>query len=113
MSDRPVIFVIGGPGSGKGTQCAKIVEKYVLSCFILELISRADIFRYGFCHLSTGDLLRDEVNSGSERGQRLNAIMKSGQLVPLQEVLALLKDAIEKNPTAKGFLIDGYPREVC
>jgi len=87
--------VIGGPGSGKGTQCARIVEKY------------------GYTHLSTGDLLRDEVNSGSERGNRLNAIMQSGQLVPLAEVLQLLKDAIAKNSTnSKGFLIDGYPREV-
>ena len=68
--------------------------------------------RYGFTHLSTGDLLRDEVASGSERGNRLNDIMKSGQLVPLQEVLGLLKDAIAKNENSKGFLIDGYPREV-
>jgi len=96
MGDKPVIFVIGGPGSGKGTQCVRIVEKY------------------GYTHLSTGDLLRDEVNSGSERGNRLNAIMQSGQLVPLAEVLQLLKDAIAKNSTnSKGFLIDGYPREVC
>lgn len=69
--------------------------------------------RYGYTHLSTGDLLRDEVASKSERGQRLNAIMQSGQLVPLAEVLALLKDAIAKHSaTSKGFLIDGYPREV-
>jgi len=95
MGDKPVIFVIGGPGCGKGTQCARIVEKY------------------GYTHLSTGDLLRDEVNSGSERGNRLNAIMQSGQLVPLIEVLGLLKDAIAKNQAnSKGFLVDGYPREV-
>lgn len=63
--------------------------------------------------MSTGDLLRDEVNSGSEKGKRLNDIMKSGQLVPLTEVLALLKDAIDKRKSeSKGFLIDGYPREV-
>ena len=55
----------GGPGSGKGTQCAKIVEKY------------------GFCHLSTGDLLRAEVNSGSERAEEMKAIMAKGELVPL------------------------------
>ncbi|XP_074602955.1 adenylate kinase 1 [Brevipalpus obovatus] len=95
MSEKPVIFVIGGPGCGKGTQCEKIVAKF------------------GFTHLSTGDLLRDEVKSGSERGQRLNKIMESGQLVPLEEVLGLLKDAIQKNQSnSKGFLIDGYPREL-
>lgn len=68
--------------------------------------------RYGFTHLSTGDLLRDEVNSGSQKGKKLNQIMQSGHLVPLQEVLGLLKDAIESNSSSKGFLIDGYPREV-
>lgn len=91
----PVIFVIGGPGSGKGTQCDRIVKKY------------------GFTHLSTGDLLRAEVASGSERGARLTDIMTKGQLVPMEEVLQLLKDAIINNlSTSKGFLIDGYPREV-
>lgn len=68
--------------------------------------------RYGFSHFSTGDLLRDEVNSGSERGKRLNEIMQSGQLVPLTEVLGLLKDAIAKNASSNGYLIDGYPREL-
>jgi hypothetical protein len=55
----------GGPGSGKGTQCEKIVQKY------------------GYTHLSTGDLLRAEVSSGSERGKKLSAIMEKGELVPL------------------------------
>ncbi|XP_076359912.1 adenylate kinase isoenzyme 1-like [Tachypleus tridentatus] len=91
----PVIFVIGGPGSGKGTQCAKIVEKY------------------NYTHLSTGDLLRDEVNSGSERGKRLEETMQRGELVSLDEVLQLLKEAIQRHlKTSKGFLVDGYPREV-
>lgn len=53
----------GGPGSGKGTQCDKIVEKY------------------GFSHISTGDLLRLDVASGSERGKALEQVMKEGQLV--------------------------------
>ncbi|KRT82889.1 hypothetical protein AMK59_3104 [Oryctes borbonicus] len=90
----PIVWVIGGPGSGKGTQCDKIVEKY------------------GFTHLSSGDLLRSEVASGSPRGKELTAIMESGALVPLDIVLELILEAMLKNlSTAKGFLIDGYPRE--
>lgn len=94
-SKLPIVWVLGGPGSGKGTQCARLVA------------------RYGFIHLSSGDLLRDEVASGSEKGKELNSIMEKGQLVPREVVLDLIRSAIEKNvSTAKGFLIDGYPREV-
>ncbi|XP_072096301.1 adenylate kinase isoenzyme 1-like isoform X2 [Mobula birostris] len=90
-----IIFVVGGPGSGKGTQCEKVVQKY------------------GYTHLSTGDLLRAEVSSGSDRGKTLQAIMEKGELVPLETVLEMLKDAmIAKAGVSKGFLIDGYPREV-
>ena len=110
MASRPVIFVIGGPGSGKGTQCDKIVAKSV-SVFMRGSTVTIFCSRYGFCHLSSGDLLRDEVASGSDRGKKFQEIMKSGQLVPLVEVLGLLKEAMNKNQTAKGFLIDGYPRE--
>ncbi|KAL3872035.1 hypothetical protein ACJMK2_040004 [Sinanodonta woodiana] len=95
LSNAKVLFVVGGPGSGKGTQCAKIVEKY------------------GFCHLSSGDLLRAEVSSSSARGKQLNEIMERGELVPLDVVLDLLKEAIIKNLSSKQcFLIDGYPREM-
>jgi len=91
----PIVWVLGGPGCGKGTQCDKIVAKY------------------GFTHLSSGDLLREEVQSGSPRGQELLAIMEKGDLVPLQVVLDLLAEAmIGKLGGSKGFLIDGYPREV-
>jgi hypothetical protein len=64
--DASIVFVLGGPGSGKGTQCAKLVEKY------------------GFTHLSAGDLLRDEVKSGSALGQECEQIMKEGKLVPME-----------------------------
>jgi len=91
----PIVWVLGGPGCGKGTQCDKIVAKY------------------GFTHLSSGDLLREEVQSGSPRGKELLAIMEKGDLVPLQVVLDLLAEAmIKKLGGSKGFLIDGYPREV-
>ncbi|XP_050530656.1 adenylate kinase isoenzyme 1 [Daktulosphaira vitifoliae] len=96
MSDKklPTVWILGGPGSGKGTLCDKIVSKY------------------GFTHISTGDLLRDEVNTGSERGQELVKIMKEGALVPTSVVMELLKEKISsKLGSSKGFLIDGYPRE--
>ena len=77
-----LIIVIGGPGSGKGTQCDKIVAKY------------------GFTHLSTGDLLRETVQSGSELGQKLTAIMEKGDLVPLVSIV--ISSALK--PTLGGFL---------
>ena len=70
--------------------------------------------KYGYTHLSSGDLLREEVKSGSERGKTLNAMMEKGDLVPLFVVLDLLAEAmIGKLSGSKGFLIDGYPREVA
>jgi len=94
-ANLPVIWVLGGPGCGKGTQCDKIVAQY------------------GYTHLSSGDLLREEVKSGSDRGKTLNAMMEKGDLVPLFVVLDLLAEAmLAKLDGSKGFLIDGYPREV-
>lgn len=92
----PIFFIVGGPGSGKGTQCDKIVEKY------------------GLTHLSSGDLLRADVKSGSPRGEQLNKMMQNGELVPLEVVLDLIKEAMLEaiKKGSKGFLIDGYPREV-
>merc|ERR1739849_28546 len=95
-SGLPIVWVLGGPGCGKGTQCDKIVAKY------------------GYTHLSSGDLLREEVQSGSDRGKQLTAIMERGDLVPLAVVLDLLAEAmLKKLGGSKGFLIDGYPREVA
>ncbi|XP_029672212.1 adenylate kinase isoenzyme 1 [Formica exsecta] len=91
------IWVIGGPGCGKGTQCDRMIEKY------------------GFLHLSSGDLLRAEVASGSERGASLQDLMSKGLFVPTDIVLALIKEKMDKareeETTKTGFLIDGYPRE--
>jgi hypothetical protein len=61
-----IIFVLGGPGSGKGTQCEKIVSKF------------------GYTHLSAGDLLREEVRSGSAVGKQCEQIMREGKLVPME-----------------------------
>ncbi|EMP33220.1 Adenylate kinase isoenzyme 5 [Chelonia mydas] len=85
----------GGPGSGKGIQCEQLAQKY------------------GFTHLSTGDLLRCELTSSSERSTLIKDIMECGELVPGDIVLALLKEAmIASLGDTKGFLIDGYPRDV-
>ncbi|KAJ8729699.1 hypothetical protein PYW08_001280 [Mythimna loreyi] len=93
---QPIVWVLGGPGAGKSTQCEMIVAKY------------------GFTHLSTGELLRAEVECGSERSKYLTAIMDQGGLVPNEVVLCLLKEAIEiMEADSNGFLLDGYPRERC
>ncbi|RNA10658.1 adenylate kinase isoenzyme 5-like isoform X1 [Brachionus plicatilis] len=95
LEEAKIIFVVGGPGSGKGTQCEKIVQKF------------------GFTHLSSGDLLRDEVKSGSDMGDALNQMMQKGELVPNEIVLDLIKEAmLDKVDESNGFLIDGYPRKV-
>lgn len=91
----PIVVVMGGPGCGKGTQCDKIKGKY------------------GYTHLSTGDLLRADVASGSARGKELAAIMEKGELVSLAIVMDLLKEAmVAALPTSKGFLVDGFPRDM-
>uniref|UniRef100_A0A8C0RET5 Nucleoside-diphosphate kinase n=1 Tax=Canis lupus familiaris TaxID=9615 RepID=A0A8C0RET5_CANLF len=90
-----IIFMIGGPGSGKGTQCEKLVKKY------------------GFTHLSTGELLRNELSSESERSKLIRDIMDRGDPVPSGIILELLKEAMGASLSdTKGFLIDGYPQEV-
>lgn len=92
-----VVFVLGGPGSGKGTQCDKIVNNY------------------NFVHLSAGDLLRAEQSRpGSQYGELIKSYIKSGQIVPQEITLGLLKNAMTE---AKGrgyshFLIDGFPRKM-
>lgn len=87
----PIIWILGGPGSGKGTQCAKIVEKF------------------NFSHFSTGDLLRAEVAAGTDKGKELAEIMKRGDLVPNEEVLGLLEQAMkEMVGKSNGYLIDGW-----
>jgi len=71
------------------------------------------VAKYGYTHLSSGDLLRAEVQSGSERGKQLTEIMTKGDLVPMFVVLDLLAEAmLSKLDGSKGYLIDGYPREV-
>ncbi|XP_058062898.1 UMP-CMP kinase [Anopheles bellator] len=96
MGKPKVVFVLGPPGSGKGTQCEKIVAKY------------------GYTHLSAGDLLREERNrEGSEYGQLIEEAIRDGRIVPVAITCALLENAMNKTQEATGndrFLIDGFPR---
>lgn len=86
-----VVFVLGGPGSGKGTQCANIVK------------------HFGFTHLSAGDLLRAEIKSGSENGAMIHNMIKEGKIVPSEVTVKLLQRAMLESGNDK-FLIDGFPR---
>lgn len=92
--ERRIFFVLGGPGSGKGTQCVKLAEKF------------------GFAHFSAGDLLRAEVKSGSEQGVMIDEMIKEGKIVPGEITINLLKTAISSSK-AEGVLIDGFPRELA
>eukprot|EP01134_Creolimax_fragrantissima_P005046 CFRG5046T1 len=88
-----VVFVLGGPGAGKGTQCEKIVEKY------------------GYAHLSAGDLLRAErQDKTSKNGDLIEWYITNGAIVPVEITIELLHNAMEKDGTTNNFLIDGFPR---
>lgn len=87
-----VLFILGAPGSGKGTQCTKLAEKF------------------GFSHLSAGDLLREERNNpNSKDGALIEAYIKEGKIVPIEITVKLLMNAMNAQP-APCFLIDGFPR---
>lgn len=87
------IILCGAPGCGKGTQSEFIVEKY------------------GLTHISTGDLMRKEMASGSELGELLNSYISKGQLVPDEVTIKLLEQHIDSLPeNTKGLIFDGFPR---
>ena len=86
------LILFGPTGSGKGTQSEKLIAKY------------------GLKHLSTGDLLRSEIAAKTPLGLEAKNIMDKGQLVPDEVVIGMISSALDANPTAKGFLFDGFPR---
>jgi adenylate kinase len=86
------LILFGPPGSGKGTQSEKLIA------------------RYGLKHLSTGDLLRNEIACKTSLGLAAKSFMDKGQLVPDEVVIGMISSALSDNPGAKGFLFDGFPR---
>jgi adenylate kinase len=89
------LILFGPPGSGKGTQSEKIVDKY------------------GLVHLSTGNLLRQEIIDKTPLGLEAKSFMDKGQLVPDEVVIGMIDSCLEKQQDAKGFLFDGFPRTVA
>lgn len=89
------VVIFGPPGAGKGTQSDRLIKKY------------------GFIHISTGDLFRWHTRNDTPLGKKVKEIMNSGALVPDEITIAMLKEELEKNPQAKGFLFDGFPRTVA
>jgi adenylate kinase len=88
------IVLFGPPGSGKGTQSEKIIKKY------------------GLVHISTGDLLREEVAAQTELGKKAKAIMDKGELVSDKIVIKMIRKKLGENQNGAGFIFDGFPRTV-
>jgi len=88
------IVLIGAPGGGKGTQAKKLIEKY------------------GIPQVSTGDLLREAVAAGTPLGLRAKAAMDAGQLVSDDIVLGMIQERLSRSDAQKGFILDGFPRNI-
>jgi len=86
------IILLGAPGSGKGTQAKLLVEQQ------------------GLVQISTGDLLREAVEKGTALGRQAKPLMDSGQLVPDEIVLGIIRERLEDDDVEKGFILDGFPR---
>ncbi|TAE41415.1 MAG: adenylate kinase [Runella slithyformis] len=89
------IILFGPPGAGKGTQSAKLIEKYNL------------------VHISTGDLFRMHIKEQTELGKRVKNLLDEGILVPDSITIDMLEEEVTKNPQASGFIFDGFPRTVA
>ncbi|MGI6754682.1 MAG: adenylate kinase [Atopobiaceae bacterium] len=89
------IVLLGAPGAGKGTQAQKLVEDY------------------GVAHISTGDLLRAAVKAGTKLGKQAKEYMDAGALVPDKLVIDLMKERLQEDDCAQGFILDGFPRNTA
>lgn len=92
---RPVIVLLGGPGSGKGTHG--------------QALARA----LGFQHLSSGEHFRDHIRRGTPLGLRARERIESGNLAPDETVAELVREMLGSSPEARGFVLDGYPRSLA
>lgn len=88
----PRLVILGKQGAGKGTQCVRLCH------------------HYGVPHVSTGDMFRAAVQSGSELGSRLDEYMREGELIPDDLVLDLVRERLEEDDARRGFVLDGFPR---
>ena len=88
------LVLLGPPGAGKGTQASRIVAEYAIP------------------HISTGDILRGAVKNGTAMGLEAKRYMDAGDLVPDSVVIGIVKDRLQEPDTAKGFLMDGFPRTI-
>ena len=88
------LILFGPPGSGKGTQAAKLIDKYNL------------------VHISTGDLFRYEMGNNTPLGLQAKAFMAEGRLVPDEVTIGMLRNKVEAHPEAQGFIFDGFPRTI-
>ena len=89
------IVLFGAPGAGKGTQAIKLAEKYKL------------------IHLSTGDILRKEIEAGSDLGRQAKNFTDKGEFVPDEVVIGIIQLQIKQNNSTKGFIFDGFPRTIA
>ncbi len=89
------IILFGPPGAGKGTQAEALIR------------------HFGLIHLSTGDLLRREIAESTPLGIQAKSYMDKGELVPDSVVIDMIKNTLGKNPGAKGYIFDGFPRTVA
>lgn len=90
------IVIFGAPGSGKGTQSEKLID------------------RYGFHHISTGEVLRDHIKRQTPIGKVAQDYISKGQLIPDQLMISILEDILDNEPKAKekGVILDGFPRTI-
>ena len=89
------LLILGPQGAGKGTQAARISAEY------------------GLPHISTGEMLRDNMARGTELGERVRPIVDAGELVPDELMIDLIRDRLSRGDTVPGFILDGFPRTLA